>query len=261
MDINNAFEIITGKAEKVLTAKGYRKETVADSEDELTALYIGDLAYSIVYTFSNKRIVLRSCQLEDDAPDNDWKTLATWLFDAESDGTKEAESIGNDFAETIRGPKQASAMQKQKKRKKDGENNVDPLFLANRMVTYFPALKDEIAYEKAHYESFRGISFAEEKIAPRFSEMIKDANEKKIEKISQGLAALYTSGDLDTKGIITYILLNSVESDEKFAQLIEAFSDNDKKITKAARKLRGKNIKPEKPKKPKKFISDTLGNT
>ena len=90
MDINNAFEIITGKAEKVLTAKGYRKETVADSEDELTALYIGDLAYSIVYTFSNKRIVLRSCQLEDDAPDNDWKTLATWLFDAESDGTKEA---------------------------------------------------------------------------------------------------------------------------------------------------------------------------
>ena len=129
------------------------------------------------------------------------------------------------------------------------------------MVTYFPALKDEIAYEKAHYESFRGISFAEEKIAPRFNEMIKDANEKKIEKISQGLAALYTSGDLDTKGIITYILLNSVESDEKFAQLIEAFSDNDKKITKAARKLRGKNIKPEKPKKPKKFISDTLGNT
>ena len=80
MDINNAFEIITGKAEKVLTAKGYRKETVADSEDELTALYIGDLAYSIVYTFSNKRIVLRSCQLEDDAPDNDWKTLATWLI-------------------------------------------------------------------------------------------------------------------------------------------------------------------------------------
>ena len=259
MDINNAFDIIVGKAERVLRAKGFRRETVADSEEELTALYIGDLAYSIVYTFSNKRIVLRSCQLEEDAPDNEWKTLATWLFDPDSDGTKEAESIGEDFAETIRGPKQSSAMQKQKKRKKDGENNVDPLFLANRMVTYFPGLKDEIAYEKAHYESFRGFTFADEKIAPRFGKMIEEANEKKIEKISQGLTALYTSGDLDTKGIITYILLNSVEDDEKFAKLIEAFSDNDKKIMKAARKLRGKNIKPEKPKKQKKFISDTLG--
>ena len=168
MDINNAFDIIVGKAERVLRAKGFRRETVADSEEELTALYIGDLAYSIVYTFSNKRIVLRSCQLEEDAPDNEWKTLATWLFDPDSDGTKEAESIGEDFAETIRGPKQSSAMQKQKKRKKDGENNVDPLFLANRMVTYFPGLKDEIAYEKAHYESFRGVTFADEKIAPRF---------------------------------------------------------------------------------------------
>ena len=259
MDINNAFDIIVGKAERVLRAKGFRRETVADSEEELTALYIGDLAYSIVYTFSNKRIVLRSCQLEEDAPDNEWKTLATWLFDPDSDGTKEAESIGEDFAETIRGPKQSSAMQKQKKRKKDGENNVDPLFLANRMVTYFPGLKDEIAYEKAHYESVRGVTFADEKIAPRFGKMIEEANEKKIEKISQGLTALYTSGDLDTKGIITYILLNSVEDDEKFAKLIEAFSDNDKKIMKAARKLRGKNIKPEKPKKQKKFISDTLG--
>lgn len=258
MDINNAFDIIVGRAERVLRAKGYRQEPVAASETELTALYIGDLAYSIVYTFSNKRIVLCSCAVEDDAPDNEWKTLATWLFNPESDGTKEAESIGDDFADTIRGPKQTTAVQKQKKRKKDGENNVDPLFLANRMVTYFPELKDEIAYEKAHYESFRGITFATEKIAPRFSKMVEQANEKKIEKISQGLSALYTSGDLDTKGIITYIMLNSVESDEKFLQLIDAFSVNDKKIAKAARKLRGKNIKPEKIKKQKKYVSDTL---
>lgn len=258
MDINNAFDIISGRAERVLRDKGYRREPVADSDKELTALYIGDIAYSIVYTFSNKRIVLRSCAVVDDVPDNEWKILATWLFDPESDGTKEAESIGDDFADTIRGPKQTSAMQKQKKRKKDGENTVDPLFLANRMVTYFPELKDEIAYEKAHYESFRGITFADEKIAARFAKMVDQANEHKLEKVSQGLAALYTSGDLDTKGIVTYILLNSVESDEKFQMLIGSFTDNDKKIAKAARKLRGKNIKPEKPKKQKKYVSDTL---
>lgn len=260
MDMNNAFDIIVGRAERVLRSKGYSRENVADSDDELTALYVGELAYSIVYTFSNKRVVLRSCVIEDEVPDNDWKILATWLFDPESDGTKEAESIGDDFADTIRGPKQTTAMQKQKKRKKDGEASVDPLFLANRMVTYFPVLKDEIAYEKAHYESFRGITFAENNIVPRFSEMIDKANEKKIEKISQGLSALYTQGDLDTKGIITYLMLNSVDSDEKFEQLISAFSDNDKKITRAARNLRGKRIKPEKEKKSRNFMADTLNN-
>ncbi len=260
MNINEAFEVIVNRAGRPLTAKGYTRENVAQSENELTALFVGEIAYSIVYTSSNNRVVLRSCDVEDGTPDNDWKTLATWLFDPESDGTREAESIGDDFADTIRGPKQTSAAKKQKKRKKDGETNVDPLFLANRMVTYFPVLKDEIAYEKAHYDEFRGITFAEEKIVPKFGPMISSANEKKIEKISQGLSALYTQGDLDTKGIITYLMLNSIDDDEKFEQLISAFCDNDKKIARAARKLRGKKIKPEKPKKARSYMADTLNS-
>ncbi len=258
MDINNAFDIINSRFEKTLSAKGYRRETTADSEEELNALYIGELAYSIVYTFSNKRIVLRSCAVEDGEPDNEWKTLATWLFDPDSDGSREAESIGDDFCDTVKGPRQTAAAQKQKKRKKDNDGNVDPLFLANRMVTYFPELRDEIAYEMAHYEDFRGVTFAEEKIVPRFAEMIKKADDKKIEKISAGLAAIYSAGDLDTKGIITYDMLNAVEDDDKFKKLTAAFSENDKKVTKAARKLRGKNLKPEKPKKSRSYKTDTL---
>ncbi len=258
MDINSAFQIITSRAERPLLSKGYQRENVADSADELTALYVGEMSYSIVYTFSNNRVVLRSCAVEDGVPDNDWRILATWLFDPESDGNREAESIGDDFAETIRGPKQTGAARKQKKRKKDGENNVDPLFLANRMVTYFPQLKDEIAYEKAHYEEFRGVTFAQEKIVPKFAEMVQQANERKLEKISQGLAALYTQGDLDTKGIITYLLLNSVEDEGIFDQLVASFSENDRKITRAARNLRGKKIKPEKEKKSRGIMAETL---
>ena len=260
MDMNNAFDIIVNRVKRPLLSKGYTRESVADSADEMTALFVGELAYSVVYTSSNNRVVLRSCAVEDGVPDNDWKTLATWLFDPEADGIREAESIGDDFSDTIRGPKQSSAAKKQKKRKKDGEATVDPLFLANRMVTYFPALKDQIAYEKAHYEEFRGVTFIEEKVVPLFAPMINEANEKKIEKISQGLAALYTQGDLDTKGIITYILLNSIDDDEKFSQLIGAFPDNDKKVAKAARNLRGKKIKPEKVKKSRSFIADNLNS-
>ena len=260
MEIQKAFDIMISKTAQLLTSRGYVREEVAPSEAELTALFVGENAYSIVYTYSNKRIVLRSCDTEDGEPDNKWKTLATWLYDTETDGNREAESIGDDFAETIQGPKQtaAAASQKQKKRKKEGEATVDSMFLANRMVTYFPELKDEIAYEKSHYSEFRGITFAEEKILPLFVEMVNAANQKKLEKLSAGLASMYSSGDLDTKGIITYILLNSVESDEKFMQLISAFSEADQKVTKAARKLRGKKIKPEKPSKKRNYISDTL---
>lgn len=260
MDINNSFDIITQRFEKTILAKGYKKEEIEPSDTELTALYVGQLAYSIVYTYDNKRVVLRSCDVIDGEPDNDWKILATWLFDPDTDSNREAESIGEDFSETVRGPKQTAAAQKQKKRKKDSEGNVDPLFLANRMVTYFPTLKDEIAFELAHYEEFRGVTFAEEKIVPKFKEMIEHANETKLEKVSAGLAAIYTSGDLDTKGIITYDMLNSIDNDDKFEQLIAAFTDADKKIARAARKLRGKKIKPEKPQKSRNYMTDTLNN-
>ena len=259
MELERAFEIITGKVERLLLAKGYKKQSVAPSDKELTALYTGEIAYSIVYYFDKKRVLLRSCSMEDGEPDNTWKTVATWLFDPETDTARDAENIAEDFAETIRGPKQ-TAVQKQKKNKKEGENTSDPLFFANRMVTYFPELRDEIAYEKAHYESFRGITFADEKIMPKFVEYVNFANKGELERLSKSLSDMYDAGDLDVKGIITYILLNSIEDDKKFEQLTEKFTPEYKKIAVESRKLRGKKIKPEKPKKTSKFMADTLND-
>ncbi len=261
MEITKAFEIITNKVEGILFQKGFVKQSVADSENELTTLYIGEIAYNVIYYKDKKRIVMRSCSMIDDEPDNSWKTIATWLFDPEIDGAKEAENIGDDFVETIKGPKQSAIQQTQKKKKKDNDGNVDTLFLANRMVTYFPELKQDIAYEKAHYEKFRGITFAEEKIVPKFKNFVNTADDKTIAKLSQNLSDFYNAGDLDVKGVITYIMLNSIDDNEKFGKLISGFNDNEKKIACEARKLRGKKIKPEKPKKAKKqYIADTLAD-
>lgn len=261
MEITQAFEIITTKVEGILLQHGFTKQPVANSDNELTALYTGDIAYNIIYYKDKKRIVMRSCSMVSDEPDNAWKTIATWLFDPDCDGPKEAENIGNDFVETVKGPKQAAIQQNQKKKKKDNDGNVDSLFFANRMVAYFPELKQEIAYEKAHYSSFRGVLFADEKIVPKFKQFVASANEKSLTKLSQNLSDLYNAGDLDVKGIITYILLNSIDDDGKFNSLISEFNDNEKKIAREARKLRGKNIKPEKPKKQKKnYTADTLLN-
>ena len=76
--------------------------------------------------------------------------------------------------------------------------------------------------------------------------------------MSKTLAELYEAGDLDVKGIITYILLNSIDDDGKFEAVTCAFPKELKKIAVAARNLRGKKIKPEKPKKPKKFMAERL---
>ena len=258
MEIKTAFDIINRKVEAVLLDKGYTRQYVVDTYSEMTALYTGDIAYSVVYYTEKKRIVLRTCPMADGEPDNSWKTIATWLFDEEVDGVKEAENIGNDFAETITGPKQIAAQQRRRAKKENGEQTNDPLFFANRMVAFLPDLRDEVAFEKAHYASFRGITFADEKILPLFVSYVGSQGAKNLEKMSKTLSDLYDAGDLDVKGIITYILLNGIDDDERFETLIGQFTKEQKKIAKASRNLRGKKIKPEKPKKPKKYMADTL---
>ncbi len=258
MEISKALDIITAKVDNVLVSKGYEKYPVADTDNEKTVLYKGDVAYSIVYYMDKKRIVLRSCSVVDGEPDNAWKTVATWLFDEEVDTAREAENIGDDFAETIRGPRQTAVQQKKKSKKENGEQNCDPLFFANRMIAFFPELRDDVAFEKAHYESFRGITFADEKIVPRFKAYAEKEGDKNLEKLSKALSELYDAGDLDVKGVITYILLNSVDNDEKYEKLTATFTKEQKKIADAARKLRGKKLKAEKPRKPKKYMAETL---
>lgn len=251
METEKAFEYVTGKVEKALVSDGYMRQSVDSQNDkELTALFTNeDAAYNIIYYKEKMRMVLRHCAMDGGEPDNKWKSVATWLFDSEVDTEREADSIAQDFIETIQGPKQQAIIQSQKKKKKDNNGNVDSLFFANRMVNFFPSLKDDIAYEKLHYVPFRGVTFAKEKILPLFTEFVNNEGGNTIGKLSQSLNDIYDMGDLDVKGIISFVLLNSVEDTVKREQLLVNFSDSNKRIITASYSLRGKRIKPEKPKK------------
>lgn len=251
METEKAFEYVAEKLDKALLTDGYTRQSVgSQNSNELTALFTGeDAAYNIIYYREKMRMVLRHCEMDGGEPDNKWKSVATWLFDPSVDTEREADSIAQDFIETIQGPKQQAIIQTQKKKKKDNNGNVDPLFFANRMVNFFPSLKDDIAYEKLHYVPFRGVTFAREKILPLFTEFVKNEGANTLGKLSQSLNDIYDMGDLDVKGIISYVLLNSVEDADKREQLLVNFSDSNKKIIVATYTLRGKKIKPEKPKK------------
>lgn len=257
-----AFDLITAKVEEALAEQEFTRQNVEyKQEGDKIALYTGETAaYSVLYDTVKKRFELRACGMTESGPDNSWKSLAVWLFDPQEDTEREAESIAGDFVETIQGPQRKAMVKASKKRKKEDEANVDPLFFMNRLVNFFPELREEIRWEKESYESFRGVNFAKEKALPKIQYFLKENRpEQQLKKLGTVMSDCYASGDLDVRGIITYIILNSIEG-ESAHKLEEYLSDELKKAWKYSVRLKGKKIKPEKRKKEKRFVADTLNS-
>ena len=261
MQLNEAFQVISDKVEVALIAQGFKKVKAESSDDnELVALFVTEnIAYSIIYYKDRMHTLLRECPMTDDGPDNDWKTLATWMFNPEVDTVKEANSIANDFVDALSAPKaQKRAKQtKKSKGKKEDEGNADPVFLSKRFVTLFPELKEEIVLEEDSYYPFRGVTFAREHIVPKVNKLIESGNTAEIKKLCSILSAQYANGDADTRSIITIVIINSVP-EQYDASLDEYFSEDLKKAAKYARKLRGKVVKPEVEKKKKQTVAQRL---
>lgn len=250
MEYTKAFELVAGKVEEELNKSGFTRQKVAAEGDNPVALFTSqNIAYSVIYFTDKQQMVLRSCTMTDEGPDNEWKTLATWLYDEYVNGQKDAESIANDFVEGVSGTSAIKrAKQVKQKKKKSDDGNADPKFLAKRFITYFPELRDEIKNEEDCYYPFRGATFAKEHIAPKLKQYLAKANSKETEKLAGVFNLQYGNGDVDTRSIITIVLINSL-SQEEYEQLSEFFDDDLTKAAKAARKYIGKEVKPEKPKK------------
>lgn len=253
------FSIINNKVNNVLEPLGYKKNNVTSESDEITSLFTGsDMAYMIIYHNDRKVIVLQACAMAEDGPDNEWKSMATWMFDPETDGEKEAESIGNDFAETLRGPVKAKA-RSQKKKKNSDDGNADPLFFSKRLVNVFPELKDEIRDEQDGYDPFRGVTFTKEHIVPKVNALLKGGSKQDINKLGAILNAQYNNGDIDTRSIITIVVLNSIDTKESESIMYDALDDELKRAWDHAKKYKGKKVKPEKKKAKKLTMAERLG--
>lgn len=263
MEFKKAFNLIVDKVNEELTKLGYEKQKVAtENDNELVALFTSqNVAYSVVYYKDKQQMVLRSCPMTEEGPDNEWKTLATWLYDETTATQKDAESIANDFVEGVSGTVAIKrAKQVKQKKKKDDDGTADPKFLAKRFVAFFPELRDEIRNEEDCYFPFRGATFAKEKIAPKVSMYVKRASKTELEKFATLFNVQYGNGDVDTRSIITIVILNELENEE-YEALSEYFDADLKKAGKAARKYRGKEVKPEKPKKINPSKASTLTKT
>ena len=161
MEYTKAFELIADKVGEELTKQGYTRQKVASEEGKLVALFTSqNVAYSVVYVIDKQQMLLRSCAMTDEGPDNEWKTLSTWLYDDYVASQKDAESIANDFVDGVSNTSAIKRAKQVKQKKKKEDGTADPKFLAKRFVTYFPELKDEIKNEEDCYYPFRGATFA-----------------------------------------------------------------------------------------------------
>lgn len=258
-EYTKAFDLIASRVEEELAKTGFTREKVAAGEgNELAALFTSsNVAYSVLYTKDKQQMLLRTCPMTDEGPDNDWRTLSTWLYDDTVSTQKDAESIANDFVDGVSGAVAVKrAKQVKTKKKKSDDGSADPKFLAKRFVTVFPELRDEIQMEEDCYYPFRGATFAKEHIAPKLAPYIKTASVKELEKLGGIFSTQYGNGDVDTRAVITAVLINSLE-DSEYNKLAENFDDDLQKAAKFVRKYKGKNVKPEvvKVKKPSKLAT------
>ena len=258
-----AFNLVVDKVGTVLIEQGFTKaDGELKEENGRAVLFTGeDTAYSIFYNSNKKRFELRTCDVDEGEPDGQWKSISIWLFDPETDNLSEAESITNDFVETIQGPKRIAALKTKKKHKKDDENNPDPLFFFNRFVGVFPTLRDELNEEKAKYGDVRAVTFARNNLLPKIEALCTQTTKAdQIKRCCDLLNDMYVAGDMDVRSIITIVILNGIENQYAINNMEPLFSDDLKKSYIAGLKLKGKTIKPEKKKKEKKFVADRLSS-
>ena len=154
--------------------------------------------------------------------------------------------------------KEKVAVRQIRKKLNENENNITELFFANRMATFFPELKELIHQEKEQYEEFRAVTFSKKFILPKVNSYIEsEKNTSKISKFGKTLSELYQNAGLSVKSIITIVILNGI-SEENEIKLKQYLSDELKKAWEAAKKYKGKKVKPEKPKKKNSLLSKAL---
>ena len=250
-----AFELIQNGLYEELEKQGFGEpQPVEDPAGRLVMFATEDVAYGLLYDSKQQRFELRSTTLKEDGEPGNWRSLSLWLFD-EKEGTRsDAESIMNDFLEVVRGPKRVAVVQ-QKRRGKDGERVVDPLFFLNRLVNIFPELKDELNEEKIMYGQVRYITFIKAHVVARCQDLAtRYPDSDPMKKLCALLDDMYKNGDLDTRSIVTMGLLNNLD-DGAFKVFQERVGDDLRKDIKFTRKLKGKKIKPERKKKKKKVVA------
>ncbi len=232
-------------------------EQMREESDDVRVYMNDSFAYSVKYESDRKCFELRSTTRVEGKSD-EWKSLSRWLFD-ENSTNKDAESIGQDFLDIISGPKTAKSVKAITKKKKKGEDgNIDPLFLFNRLANIFPEIKEEMNEDRIKFGKIRFATLTKSVVAPNCEKLASKKGEGFV-KMCELFNDMYKNGDIEARGLVIHGVFNSL-SDEAMKNIGENFSEELQKAYKCSRKLKDKQLKPEKPKKKNKIVAAALEN-
>ena len=109
----------------------------------------------------------------------------------------------------------------------------------------------------------RGVMFAAEKVAPKCENLAKNYKDSEpMKRMCTIFCDMYAAGDMDTRAVIQFGVLNNIKDEAAIRNIIANFTDGCdlQKVYKHSRKLIGKNIKSEKEKKKGKKVEARLSN-
>lgn len=215
--------------------------------------YANEKHYLINVDSQKKLIILNIIDNENNLS----KNLSSWLFDENTLNQKDIVDISSDFIETISVKEKPAHKKSSKSQKNSSDNtNVNDMFFANRMVNFFPELKEKMQIEKDSYETFRTATFTKNEVLPMINDFLKSGDKSRISKFGKLISDLYKNGDLSVRGMITIIILNN--SDDLQEKLIPYISEELQKAWQSAKKYKNKIVKPEKISNKKSFMSKVL---
>ncbi len=261
--MNKAYEIIDAILRPQMEELGFAFVEDAKDENQSVVMYQSETqAYCVKLDLTANLFLLKKGELTEDGKVEEWQSLSRWLYDVKQGTTNDAEVIGKDFLDIIVGPKGLAktkdAALKKKKKSKDDERNVDSIFFFNRLVSYFPELKDKMNEERIKFGKIRFAKLTDEYVAPQCQSYIK-SSDADIKKMCELFNDMYEHGDIEVRAILIHGILNYID-DATVEKIKAEFSEDLTKVFKCSRHLKGKDIKPEKVKKKSNIMKKAMEN-
>lgn len=243
-----ALELISARIFEVLGEQGYTEVQQGKAETNRPSIYCGETnAYAVIYAKKEKHFELRLAAVEEGKIGEEWKPVSVWLFDPDVATMQDAESIANDFCESVTVDIRRKQASKPRKKEKSDERYSDPVFLMNRFITVFPEMKFAIQAHKDKYGSLVPHAMVKDFLNPWIAQLLADgSDQQRIARVFEILSQNYKNGDMDTKSLITIGILNAIEDPALEAVADEALDENTRRAWHYARKYRHKKVKPEK---------------
>ena len=190
-----------------------------------------NMIFCINYDETSKTFALL-CKESDGETESESK-LSVWLFD-ETHRKKDAETIGEDFADCIR-KKLGIAKERPaagadvslpiRAAKKDGALGMEQF--TQRFLAIYPQFKDDYKANVSEYGSFMPIDFYGLRAREKFKEVASGNNKKQLDKMLAMLNEFYCEGDRQVADLIMSLFFGGTFFDDKdlFASVLESMGD------------------------------------